>query len=126
MYEHLLPQMEALNIAWSYRIHIQLKKKSPVEPTSKINIESLETESTRLLYQNRLTEKINDNNIEEGNDVDQAWKKVRTNIIDSIIEAVGIRNLNESRNNKPWFIEEIKILAGEKRETYLKCRNNKS
>lgn len=54
---------------------MQLRKKSLVEFTSKINIESIENESTLIIYQNRLTGRINDNSIEEEDNVDQAWKK---------------------------------------------------
>lgn len=54
-------------------------------------------------------------------------KKIKTNII-NITEAVGIRkvNMNGSNNIKPWFTEEVKTLAKEKRETYLQYKSNRS
>jgi hypothetical protein len=45
----------------------------------------LENESTRLLFQNRHLEKINENSIEM---VDQTWIKIRINIINTVTEAV--------------------------------------
>jgi len=54
-----------------YRISMQLKKNRSVELKSKINVESLENRSTRLLFQNRFLKRINGNSIEEGDKVDQ-------------------------------------------------------
>jgi hypothetical protein len=44
---------------------MQLEKNGLVELRSKINIECLENESTKLLIQNKFLEKINGNGIEE-------------------------------------------------------------
>jgi len=111
-----------------YQTLMQLMKKKPATPRSKINIESLETESTRLLFQSRLAEKIHRNGIEEKDNVEQTWKKIRNNIIDSAMEVVGTRkvNTNGRRNNKPWFTEEVRTLTKEKKEAYIKYRNQTS
>jgi len=51
--------------------------------------------------------------------------KIRDNIINSIIEAIGIRKMNVKGNKimKPWLMYEVKILIREKREVYLEYRN---
>lgn len=67
---------------------MQLRKKSPTALISRMNVESLEAESTQLLYQNRLTERISKNSIKKEDNPDQALEKIRTNIIDSITKAV--------------------------------------
>jgi len=77
-----------------YRTLMQLIKKSPATPRYKINIEfrdRMETESTRILFQSRFAKKIRRNGIEEEDNVEQVWKKIRNNIIDSAMEAVGTR-----------------------------------
>lgn len=71
-----------------YRLYVQLRKKSPTALISRMNVESLEAESTLLLYQNRLTERISNNSIKKEDNPDQALEKIRTNIIDSITKAV--------------------------------------
>jgi len=41
------------------------------------------------------------------------------------MEAVGTRkvNTNGKRNNKPWFTKEARTLTKEKKEAYIKYRN---
>lgn len=78
------------------------------------------------LYQKRLTDNINNNPIEEVNDVEQAWERIKSNILKSAEEAIGTRrtNINGKRNPKSWFVEEIKVLAEEKRKAYLLYKSN--
>jgi len=51
--------------------------------------------------------------------------KIRDNIINSIIEAIGVRKMNVKGNKimKPWLMYEVKILIREEREVYLEYRN---
>lgn len=94
---------------------------------SKFNVESLEQESIKRLYVRRLKEKIALNKITEENDIEMAWKKVKENITNSTIEAVGLRTTDTNKpKNKPWFMEEVKDLAKEKREAYIKYINNRT
>jgi len=44
----------------------------------------IKKESTRILFQNRLAKKIHRNGIEEENNVKQAWKKIRNNIVNRV------------------------------------------
>jgi hypothetical protein len=50
--------------------------------------------------------------------------KIKTNIINSIAEAVGIRkvNMNRSKIIKLWFTQKIKALAREKRQILSKVQ----
>lgn len=91
----------------------------------KFNIESFTDESTQQLYKNRLKYKIQCNNISEEDNVDMAWQKLKTNILEATTEAIGKRVVNVTnakRNIKPWFCDEVKKLAADKRTAYLKYR----
>lgn len=116
-------------ILCKYRSYNRLimKKRKP-EYVTKYNIESFANDSTKDLYQRRLTDNINNNSIEEVNDVEQAWEKIKNNILKSAGEAISTRriNINGKRNSKPWFVEEVKVLAEEKRKVYLRYRSNQT
>lgn len=47
-----------------------------------------------------------------------AWKKIRNNIIQSATEAVGFRTVdsNSKKNTKPWFTNEVKVLARKRKK----------
>jgi hypothetical protein len=81
---------------------MQLKENISIEFRSKIYIDIyidfLENESTRLLFSNKHSEKINGNGIKERDEVDQAWIKIRINVIDSITEIVDIKKVNMNIN----------------------------
>jgi hypothetical protein len=57
---------------------------------NKINIDSIQDESTRNLNQNRLREKILSNGIADDDDVNASWSKLKQNIINAASEAVGM------------------------------------
>ncbi|XP_056645027.1 craniofacial development protein 2-like [Diorhabda sublineata] len=67
----------------------------PIKEVSKLNIESLSDESTNCLYQQRLREKIAANNIQETDDIETAWTKLRTNILQAAEEARGRRTIKK-------------------------------
>jgi len=102
-----------------------LKSKRPIF-VDKLNIESLTDESTKQLYQNRVTEKIALNNIETTNNVEVAYNKLVKNIMSAANEAIGTRkvNINSSKGDKSWFTPEVKNLTKTKREAYLCYRSN--
>lgn len=116
-------------ILCKYRSYNRLiiKKRKP-EYITKYNTESFANHSTQDLYQRRLTDNINNNPIEEVNDVEQAWERIKSNILKSAGETIGTRriNINRKRNPKPWFVEEITILTEEKRKAYLRYRRNQT
>lgn len=82
-------------------------------------------ESTKNLYQRRLEQRIERNKTLETDNVETSWEKIKTNIIEAAEEAIGKRKCSSSgiRSNTPWFKEEIRTLAEEKRNAYLKYRN---
>jgi hypothetical protein len=91
----------------------------------KYNIESFDSESNQMFYRQRLTEKISANEIDDGDNVDTAWMKIRENIHKAASEAIGKRTVRANNNNtKPWFNVDVKVLANEKRQSYLKYRSN--
>jgi len=54
--------------------NLYAKKNRSAELIMKINIESLENESIKLLFQNRFLKKINSNGIEERDEIKSGWK----------------------------------------------------
>ncbi|XP_045467858.1 craniofacial development protein 2-like [Harmonia axyridis] len=109
------------------RNKVQRERRTQAIQTEKLNIESLSNDSTKDLYQRRLALQINNNKIREADDVESAWKKLRTNIITAAEEALGRRRTtsNGKRQTKPWFTEDVKTLAEEKRTAYLQFRSKK-
>jgi len=110
------------------RLFIQPLKKKPPHYIEKFNLESLQQESVKLLYQSRLTEIIVDNEIKENSNIEDSWNKIKTNIEKAAKEAIGTRKVNTNANNNktPWFTEEAKTLTNEKRMAYLKYLSNKN
>ncbi|XP_056629521.1 craniofacial development protein 2-like [Diorhabda sublineata] len=102
------------------RTTIQRSCKKSIEEVSKLNIESLSEESTKYLYQQRLREKIAANNIQETDDIETAWKKLKTNILQAAEEACGRRTIKKGgrTNTKPWFKQEVKPKRKENRTCY--------
>lgn len=92
------------------------------------NIESFNNESTKSFYQNRLSKKTQKKPTIVSDEVNQAWNKIKNNILDTDKEVLGQRkvNLNETHKNKPWFTPEIKQLSEEKKKAYLEYNNHKT
>lgn len=65
-------------------------------------MEFLWYELTKQLYQARLKEKIERRQINEEDDVERSWEKIRQNIEEAAKESLGTR-----KNKKPWFRVEI-------------------
>ena len=102
---------------------ITLKQKQ-TKTTEKLNVESFANETTKYLFQQRLTQKIRDNKIHKDDDVETAWKKTQVNILGAAEEALGKRLVKYGGiQRKPWFCEEVKDLAEEKRKSYLQYRS---
>ncbi|KAH1024898.1 hypothetical protein HUJ05_009734 [Dendroctonus ponderosae] len=55
-----------------------------------------------------------------------AWNELRTNLLNAAEEALERRTKTRTgkRNTKPWFKQEVKNLAAEKRKAYLQYRSN--
>ena len=87
----------------------------------KFNIESFMHPSTKHLYQSRLHQNIQNAKILPTDSVNDAWSKIETNIINSAKESIGKRVLkgnSKKSSYKPWFCDEVKMLAAEKRASY--------
>ncbi|XP_056639351.1 craniofacial development protein 2-like [Diorhabda sublineata] len=104
---------------------VQWKTQNKPKVTEKLNIESLSDDTTKYLYQQRLRKAINENKILKDDTVELARKRLSTNIRTAAEEALGKRKvkLNGKPNTKPWFTNEIKSLAEEKRKAYLQYRS---
>lgn len=95
------------------------------------NIESLQNESTRKLYEERLALKCDQNKILYDDDVDESWEKLKKNIKSAAQEAIGTRKtiINKSEckvKSTPWFCEEVRVLAEEKKRAYLIHRSKQT
>ncbi|XP_045466615.1 craniofacial development protein 2-like [Harmonia axyridis] len=66
--------------------------------------------------------------VEDEENVDKVWDEIRTSIIESAKEAIGVRrvNLNGRKQTKPWFTNDIKILAKQKKKAFLRYINAKT
>lgn len=85
------------------RCAMQISKGKECEKIEKLNMESLEDPTTQYLYQRRLQEKIQDNPIRGEDDVESAWKKLSSSMVNAVREAVGKRtiNVNGRKSSKP-------------------------
>lgn len=85
------------------------------------------TESTKRLYEKRLTDKLQNIDITEYG-VQTCWKEIRKYIEKAAEESMGKRkvNINSTNHTKPWFCREIKELAETKKRTYLQYKSNPS
>lgn len=63
-------------------------ERSPIYITE-FNTESLRDESTRVLYQCRLNEKISKNTIKLEDSEEMAWSEIKQNMIQNAKEAIG-------------------------------------
>lgn len=95
---------------------VQRRKKPPKITTEKFNIELIHQDSIRDLYKRRLSQKIVDNGIQPGDDVEASWRKIRENMEKAAEEVLGKRivNKNNTKNITPWFNNEVKELMKEK------------
>lgn len=87
------------------------KKNQNTRTNEKHNIESLREDSIKQLYINRLEQKIMADNIQEGDDVDTAWHKIKSNIIKAADEAIGKRRISippKRMKYTPWFTQEMR------------------
>lgn len=100
-------------------------KKPPVF-LEKFNIESLTDDSTRNLYENRLTNKLEGLNTLEC-DVESCWNKIKSCIVEAAEESIGKRKVNMNGTNnskKSWFCQEVKELSQQKKKSYLIYRSS--
>ncbi|XP_045480919.1 uncharacterized protein LOC123685307 [Harmonia axyridis] len=106
------------------KLKLPLKRNNKNRKEQKLNVESLWHDSTRVLYQRRLQEKIETNPIDSRDDVDVCWQKLKTNIEEAVNEVLGKRmiNMDKGINRTPWFTDEIKKKCSEKKQVYLKYR----
>lgn len=80
-------------IMFKVRLTLPKRKNQDTRTNEKHNIESLREDSIKQLYINRLEQKIMADNIQEGDDVDTAWQKIK-NIIKAADEAIGKRRIS--------------------------------
>lgn len=103
-------------------ISLQKKQAKTCEERTKIKTEGLADQTTRELYANRLKEKVTNNNIQEGDNVDTAWERLKSNIQQAAEEALGrkiIKKPNPFAKRTPWFTEEIKMKCKEKKQAHI-------
>jgi endonuclease/exonuclease/phosphatase family metal-dependent hydrolase len=102
------------------------KKLTSPKYIEKYNLEALDVKNTHSIYQNTISHKIANNQIKEENNVEEAWSKIRKNIDDAAEEILGKRKINTNAVNRktPWFTDEVKQLAEEKRKSYLSYRSS--
>lgn len=96
---------------------------------TKFILESLtHDQSTKLLYQKRLSEKIESKPIKDEQDIDEGWTTLKGNIVQAATEALGTRTTsNTPKNNKtPWFCSEVKKKCEEKKKAYLQYKTSPS
>ncbi|XP_065170188.1 uncharacterized protein [Atheta coriaria] len=108
---------------WEAETNIPPKETSKTcEERTKIKTEGLADQTTRELYANRLKEKVTNNNIQEGDNVDTAWERLKSNIQQAAEEALGrkiIKKPNPFAKRTPWFTEEIKMKCKEKKQAHI-------
>jgi hypothetical protein len=105
-----------------FRVSAQLTKKLTSSKISKFKIEAFQNESTKYLYANRLSEKLKNITLTPTDTTDLQWEKIQDCMVKAAEESLGIRTVgtNTTKKSTPWFTPEIKELAQEKREAYLK------
>jgi len=105
-----------------FRVSAQLTKKSTPHIISKFNVEAFQNESTKHLYANRLSEKLKNITLTPTDITDLQWEKIQECIVKAAEESLGMRTvgINASKKSTPWFTPEMKELAQEKRQAYLK------
>ncbi|KAL3281919.1 hypothetical protein HHI36_005122 [Cryptolaemus montrouzieri] len=105
------------------------RKQAPTtSKTEKFNTEALQDTTTQWLFNERLKTKITDNPIKQEQNVDDSWNTIKINILEAAKEALGTRIAGNATKHKspPWFTEEIKASAKEKRESYVRYRSMKT
>ncbi|XP_050455169.1 craniofacial development protein 2-like [Cataglyphis hispanica] len=109
------------------RLTTQLKRRLPPVMIEKLNIESIQDDTIKALYEWRLRQKIRENGIAD-EDVEDGWKKIKSHMTMAAEEALGKRRINKNADtqHKTWFTKEAKQLAKEKRKAYLNYLNNRT
>ncbi|KAK4871765.1 hypothetical protein RN001_015889 [Aquatica leii] len=105
-----------------------LKRKAEPIYSEKLNVELLEDESTRNLYKVRLKNNINKTPITENNNPDEAWTKIKNNILKAAKEAVGTRKVKKALSNNKifWYIDEVKKITERKNKAFLRYKTTKT
>ena len=91
------------------RVLAQRTKKPIPSIISKFNVEDFQNESTKYLYENRLSGKLRNINPTSIDTPDLYWEKIRECIVKAAEEAVGMRkvDINAPQKSTPWFTPEI-------------------
>lgn len=105
-------------ILHKYRFKAKLLKRKPPLNITKFNIESLQDDSTKRLYRNKLERKIASNLITEEDNIEKTWKKIKENISGKW-STWNQKSKYQREKNKPWFTDNIRALVKEKKEAYL-------
>jgi len=105
-----------------FRVLAQQIKKFKPSIISKFNVEAFQNESTKYLYENRLSEKLKNIELTLTGCPDLQWEKIQECIVKAAEESLGKRtvNTNAFKKSTHWFTPEIKELTHEKRKAYLK------
>lgn len=110
------------------RLNITFRKRTNKEYTEKFNLESFQNDSTKDLYARRLEDKNSTQFINSTDSVEDAWKKVKSNITEAAEESIGKRKIKTGATNKnktPWYTEEVKEITKNKRDAFLHYKETK-
>ena len=105
------------------RVSAQQTKKPTPNITSKLNVEAFQNESTKHLYENRLSEKLKNIKPLIIDSPDLLWEKIQECIVKAAEETLGMGSRHkclQKKKSTPWFTPQIKELTHEKRKAYLK------
>lgn len=112
------------------KINLEMKfiKKQESAKVEMINTELLEDPTIRNLYQARLNEKIRTTPLKEDQNVEEMWEKIKNNLRGAAREALGTRKVSSIRKQTktPWFTEEIRSLAKEKKDAFITYKRKPS
>ena len=105
-----------------FRVSAQQTKKPKPSLISTFNVEAFQNESTRYLYEKRLSEKLKTITPTSVDSPDLQWEKIQECIVKSAEETLGMHTVDTNALKKLtlWFTPEIKELAHGKRKAYLK------
>ena len=109
--------LNSANIGSDHKLHlgkIKIKANKVIRSSiqgEKINVESLWNKYIKELYQKRLKEKIKNKPINEEDDINNSWEKLKKKINEAATEALGSRKTNHGKagpNKTPWFCRDVK------------------
>ncbi|XP_050455237.1 craniofacial development protein 2-like [Cataglyphis hispanica] len=98
------------------RLTTQLKRRLPPVMIKKLNIESIQDDTIKALYEWRLRQKIRENGIADEDDVEDGWKKIKSHMTMAAEEALGKRRINKNAATQDVVHERGKATGKRKEE----------